>query len=147
MTAASPDLLPSITAQASTFLWAATGSCSLSSLYRINPATAAGTLVAPILAGAAAVSMTGLAVHPTTLLENGPVHALAHPGAVGEPVLRDLSQRRQHRPVVLITAETGSDNVAAGVTTYLRKPFTPAHVRSRVRAWLLRTTASAAGSA
>jgi CheY-like chemotaxis protein len=48
-------------------------------------------------------------------------------------------------PVVLITAQTGAENTAAGfaagVTDYLTKPFRPAHVRARVRAWLLRRSA------
>jgi len=52
-------------------------------------------------------------------------------------------------PVVLITAQSGSENTAAGfaagVTDYLTKPFRPAHVRARVRAWLLRRNAGAAG--
>jgi CheY-like chemotaxis protein/phosphoribosyl 1,2-cyclic phosphodiesterase len=53
----------------------------------------------------------------------------------GDPALRDV-------PVVLITAQSGPDNTAAGfaagVTDYLTKPFRPAHVRTRVQAWLLR---------
>jgi CheY-like chemotaxis protein/phosphoribosyl 1,2-cyclic phosphodiesterase len=52
-----------------------------------------------------------------------------------DPALRDV-------PVVLITAQSGPDNTAAGfaagVTDYLTKPFRPAHVRARVQAWLLR---------
>jgi CheY-like chemotaxis protein len=52
-----------------------------------------------------------------------------------DPTLRDV-------PVVLITAQSGADNTAAGfaagVTDYLTKPFRPAHVRARVQAWLLR---------
>jgi CheY-like chemotaxis protein len=52
-----------------------------------------------------------------------------------DPALRDV-------PVVLITAQSGPDNTAAGfaagVTDYLTKPFRPAHVRTRVQAWLLR---------
>jgi DNA-binding response OmpR family regulator len=52
-----------------------------------------------------------------------------------DPELRDV-------PVVLITGQTGDENTAAGfaagVTDYLTKPFRPAHVRARVRAWLLR---------
>jgi CheY-like chemotaxis protein len=60
---------------------------------------------------------------------------------------REPDERLRNVPVVLITAEAGSENMAlglaAGVTDYLRKPFTPAHVRSRVRTWLLRTTAPA----
>jgi CheY-like chemotaxis protein/phosphoribosyl 1,2-cyclic phosphodiesterase len=46
-------------------------------------------------------------------------------------------------PVVLLTAQMGEENIAAGfsagVTDYLTKPFKPAHVRSRVRGWLLRS--------
>jgi len=52
-----------------------------------------------------------------------------------DPVLRDV-------PLVLITAQSGVENTAAGfaagVTDYLTKPFRPAHVRARVQAWLLR---------
>lgn len=46
-------------------------------------------------------------------------------------------------PVVLLTAQSGEEHIAAGfaagVTDYLTKPFNPAYVRSRVREWLLRT--------
>ena len=60
----------------------------------------------------------------TRRLRNGP-----------DPALRDV-------PVVLITAQFGPENTAAGfaagVTDYLTKPFRPAHVRARVQAWLLR---------
>jgi CheY-like chemotaxis protein len=59
----------------------------------------------------------------------------------GDPALRDV-------PVVLITAQSGPDNTAAGfaagVTDYLTKPFRPAHVRTRVQAWLLRRRAEPA---
>lgn len=52
-----------------------------------------------------------------------------------DPALRDV-------PIVLITSQSGEENTAAGfaagVTDYLTKPFRPAHVRSRVQAWLLR---------
>jgi CheY-like chemotaxis protein len=52
-----------------------------------------------------------------------------------DPALRDV-------PLVLITAQSGAENTAAGfaagVTDYLTKPFRPAHVRARVQAWLLR---------
>jgi CheY-like chemotaxis protein/phosphoribosyl 1,2-cyclic phosphodiesterase len=58
-----------------------------------------------------------------------------------DPRLRDV-------PVVLLTAQTGAQKTeagfAAGVTDYLTKPFTPAHVRTRVRAWLLRAQAGGA---
>jgi CheY-like chemotaxis protein len=54
-----------------------------------------------------------------------------------DPKLRDV-------PVVLITAQTEPEHVAAGfaagATDYLTKPFKVAHVRSRVRGWLLRTS-------
>ena len=57
-----------------------------------------------------------------------------------DPALRDV-------PVVLITAQSGPENTAAGfaagVTDYLTKPFRPAHVRARVQAWLLRRPAEA----
>ena len=50
-------------------------------------------------------------------------------------------------PVVLIKAQSGPENTAAGfaadVTDYLTKPFRPAHVRARVRPWLLRRPAGA----
>jgi DNA-binding response OmpR family regulator len=36
---------------------------------------------------------------------------------------------------------------AAGVTDYLTKPFTPAYVRSRVQAWLLRGQVESASRA
>ncbi len=53
-----------------------------------------------------------------------------------DPQLREV-------PVVLLTAQMGKENItagfAAGVTDYLTKPFKPAHVRSRVRGWLLRS--------
>jgi CheY-like chemotaxis protein len=59
--------------------------------------------------------------------------------AEADPALRDT-------PVVLITGQTGLDSTAAGfaagATDYLTKPFRPAHVRARVRAWLLRRRAA-----
>jgi CheY-like chemotaxis protein len=64
---------------------------------------------------------------------------------------RDPDPRLRDVPVVLITAQTGTENTAlgftAGVTDYLTKPFRPAHVRSRVRAWLLRRGTSAGSGA
>jgi CheY-like chemotaxis protein/phosphoribosyl 1,2-cyclic phosphodiesterase len=68
------------------------------------------------------------------------------PGASGVEVTRRLRSEAdpelRDTPVVLITAQTGTANTelgfAAGVTDYLTKPFRPAHVCSRVRAWLLR---------
>jgi two-component system phosphate regulon response regulator PhoB len=57
--------------------------------------------------------------------------------------LRAASDPRLHRvPIVLITgnasAEDMEEGFAAGVTDYLTKPFTPANLRTRARAWLLR---------
>ncbi len=68
------------------------------------------------------------------------------PGASGVEVTRRLRSETdpelRDTPVVLITAQSGTANTelgfAAGVTDYLTKPFRPAHVCSRVRAWLLR---------
>ena len=57
--------------------------------------------------------------------------------ASSEPALRDV-------PVVFLTAfGQQADLVAgfeAGATDYVTKPFSAAHVRSRVRSWLLRST-------
>src|SRR5262245_47831986 len=68
------------------------------------------------------------------------------PGTSGVEVTRmlrsDADPDLRGLPVVLITAQSGAENTAvgfaAGVTDYLTKPFRPAHVRARVRAWLLR---------
>ena len=68
------------------------------------------------------------------------------PGSTGVEVTRALRSSAdpyfQEVPVVLITAQAGDENTAAGfaagVTDYLTKPFRPVHVRARVRAWLLR---------
>jgi two-component system phosphate regulon response regulator PhoB len=60
--------------------------------------------------------------------------------ADGDPALRCV-------PVVLITAQGGAENTAAGfaagVTDYLTKPFVLANVRARVQAWLLRGASEA----
>jgi len=76
------------------------------------------------------------------------------PRASGVEVTRalraDADPGLRATPVVLITAQSGADNTAAGfaagVTDYLTKPFRPAHVRARVRAWLLRRSAGSAES-
>jgi CheY-like chemotaxis protein/phosphoribosyl 1,2-cyclic phosphodiesterase len=56
------------------------------------------------------------------------------------PDLRDV-------PVVLLTAQVGAEDTAAGfaagVTDYVTKPFKPAHIRSRVHTWLRRKRAGA----
>ena len=72
------------------------------------------------------------------------------PGASGVEVTRalrvDSNPALRDVPVVLITAQSDSEHTAmgfaAGVTDYLTKPFRPAHVRSRVQAWLMRRDAS-----
>jgi DNA-binding response OmpR family regulator len=69
------------------------------------------------------------------------------PGQDGLDVCRSLRNdpdpALRRIPVVLLTAQTGDVNIAAGfsagATDYLTKPFRPAHVRSRVRGWLLRS--------
>jgi CheY-like chemotaxis protein len=60
-----------------------------------------------------------------------------------DPRLRDV-------PVVLLTAQAGAEDTAAGfaagVTDYVTKPFKPAHIRSRVHTWLLRRRAGTEGT-
>jgi phosphoribosyl 1,2-cyclic phosphodiesterase/ActR/RegA family two-component response regulator len=68
------------------------------------------------------------------------------PGLVGADVVRNLRADSDPYfrtvPIVLMTGKAGPENTAAGfaagVTDYLLKPFAPALVRARVRAWLLR---------
>jgi two-component system phosphate regulon response regulator PhoB len=52
--------------------------------------------------------------------------------------------------VVLLTAQAGAEDTAAGfaagVTDYVTKPFSPAHIRARVHAWLRRKHAGAEGT-
>jgi CheY-like chemotaxis protein len=75
------------------------------------------------------------------------------PGQDGLDVCRalrnDPDPELRRVPVVLLTAQLGDENISAGfsagVTDYLTKPFRPAHVRSRVRGWLLRSRQDAAG--
>jgi DNA-binding response OmpR family regulator len=71
------------------------------------------------------------------------------PGQDGLAVCRALRADRDPRlrdvPVVMLTAQTGTDHItagfAAGATDYVTKPFRIAHVRSRIRGWLLRASA------
>jgi CheY-like chemotaxis protein len=71
------------------------------------------------------------------------------PGRDGLNVCRSLradpDPRLRGVPVVLLTAQAHVDDMAAGfaagVTDYVTKPFKPAHVRSRVHAWLMRSRA------
>jgi CheY-like chemotaxis protein/phosphoribosyl 1,2-cyclic phosphodiesterase len=59
---------------------------------------------------------------------------------------KDAESRLNTLPVVLLTARTREEDTAegfsAGATDYLTKPFTPAHVRTRVREWLMRAKAA-----
>jgi len=73
------------------------------------------------------------------------------PGRDGLEVCRALraepDPRLRYVPVVLLTAQVGAEDTAAGfaagVTDYVTKPFKPAHIRARVHAWLLRKRAGA----
>ncbi len=61
--------------------------------------------------------------------------------AVSRMLRAESDPRLRGVPIVLITASAGVEDMdagfAAGVTDYLTKPFTPAHLRTRARAWLL----------
>ena len=65
------------------------------------------------------------------------------PGRSGPEICRDLraepDPKLRQIPVLLLTAETDArraEALAAGASDYLTKPFTPADIRARVRAWL-----------
>ena len=67
------------------------------------------------------------------------------PGLSGPEVCRVLRSSGGHFadvPIVLITSQQDQEDVAAGfaagVTDFISKPLAPAHLRSRVRTWLLR---------
>ena len=66
--------------------------------------------------------------------------------AVSRTLRAESDARLRDVPIVLITGHTGAEDMeegfAAGVTDYLTKPFTPAHLRTRARAWLLRGRAN-----
>jgi CheY-like chemotaxis protein/phosphoribosyl 1,2-cyclic phosphodiesterase len=53
-------------------------------------------------------------------------------------------------PIILLTARTGLEDTKggfeAGANDYVTKPFTPAHLRSRVREWLARGSSPSAAS-
>jgi CheY-like chemotaxis protein/phosphoribosyl 1,2-cyclic phosphodiesterase len=76
------------------------------------------------------------------------------PGRNGLEVCRALraepDPRLRDMPVVLLTAQVEAEDTAAGfaagVTDYVTKPFKPAHIRSRVHAWLLRKRAAVEGT-
>jgi two-component system phosphate regulon response regulator PhoB len=62
--------------------------------------------------------------------------------AVARTLRAESDPRLRGVPIVLITGHTSAEDMeegfAAGVTDYLTKPFTPAHLRTRARTWLLR---------
>jgi two-component system phosphate regulon response regulator PhoB len=62
--------------------------------------------------------------------------------AVSRELRAESDPRLSGVPIVLITAHASAQEMeegfGAGVTDYLTKPFTPAHLRTRARAWLLR---------
>jgi two-component system phosphate regulon response regulator PhoB len=65
------------------------------------------------------------------------------PGRSGLDICRDLraepDPKLRQVPVLLLTAETDAkraEGLAAGASDYVTKPFTPADIRARVRAWL-----------
>ncbi len=74
------------------------------------------------------------------------------PGTSGLDVCRALraepDRHLRETPVVLVTGQAEAEDTAAGfaagVTDYMTKPFKPAHVVSRVHAWLMRGRAPAA---
>lgn len=90
------------------------------------------------------------AVHPSLILLDWRM-----PGRDGLEVCGTLRAEADSQlrdvPVVLLTAQVGAEDMAAGfaagVTDYLTKPFKPAYLRSRVRGWLLRTRPDASDGA
>jgi two-component system phosphate regulon response regulator PhoB len=76
------------------------------------------------------------------------------PGRNGLEVCRVLRTESdpdlRNVPVVLLTAQVEAEDTAtgfaAGVTDYVTKPFKPAHIRSRVHAWLRRKRAGPEGT-
>jgi len=76
------------------------------------------------------------------------------PGRDGLEVCRALRAESDPElcnvPVVLLTAQAGAEDTAAGfaagVTDYVTKPFKPAHIRARVHTWLRRKRVGAEGT-
>jgi CheY-like chemotaxis protein len=100
-----------------------------------------GYRLLPAYDGAAALHLVRAERPSLVLLDWG------MPGIDGLEVCRalraDADPQLCRIPVVLITGQVGQDKIAAGfaagVTDYLAKPFSPSHLRSRVRGWLLRS--------
>ena len=76
------------------------------------------------------------------------------PGLTGielsQSLRRSADSKVRDVPLILLTALAGSESTslgfAAGVSDYLTKPFTPAHVRARVHTWLARSAAQPEGT-
>jgi DNA-binding response OmpR family regulator len=75
------------------------------------------------------------------------------PGRSGPEICRDLraepDAKLRQIPVVLLTAETDAkraEALSAGASDYVTKPFTPADIRARVRAWLSGSAAAPGAS-
>ena len=70
--------------------------------------------------------------------------------AVCRAIRADSDPRLKNVPVVMLTWRDGSsdslEGFDAGVNDYITKPFTPAHVRTRVREWILRGQSTPARS-
>jgi two-component system response regulator PhoP len=69
------------------------------------------------------------------------------PGKSGQTVLRELRQRRQQSPVLILTAQEGKESVVellnSGADDYLAKPFDLGELIARVKALIRRSKGSA----
>ncbi len=69
--------------------------------------------------------------------------------AVIKTLRADSDPSVRNVPVLMLTYRSGSletrEGFDAGADDYINKPFTPAHVRTRVREWLLRGSSASAG--
>lgn len=65
------------------------------------------------------------------------------PGKSGQSVLRELRSRRQHAPVLILTAQEGKESVIellnSGADDYLAKPFDLGELIARVKALIRRS--------
>jgi two-component system response regulator PhoP len=69
------------------------------------------------------------------------------PGKSGQTVLRELRQRRQQSPVLILTAQEGKESVVellnSGADDYLAKPFDLGELIARVKALIRRSKGAA----
>jgi CheY-like chemotaxis protein len=69
--------------------------------------------------------------------------------AVCRAIRADPNPAVRHMPIVMLTARSASEDTKegfdAGADDYITKPITPAHVRTRVREWLIRGKAPPLG--